>query len=308
MGIKPAIQAVILEPIDKDPFIHGFNINDGVRQTETDKNGHKWKVITLTKKHGVFSRITLAVGALFATLGTLFIGLFVNEEVKNLWRKAITGKEIVVFKIQKPLENKEEKPVVDKEKPLINKVADKFLQKIGKKDKKDVKKPEDFDITKIEERQKERQKKLLNLEESQKKRQKEVLKLEESQKKLEESRKKSDIKYEEARKTSERVILHSSLINLCRHLGLNEFSWTENTETPDFAIKKLFDTEEEANQIKKALSEEVKVNNDTFYVAKSNKVDGKFRVWANQKLAQPAMETYFQNPRKPAPIPALNDL
>jgi hypothetical protein len=61
------------------------------RKTVIDKKGREWEEITYSKSF--LWKLGMGLSAFFVTLGTGFFGLF-SKNIRNLWLKAISGKEI----------------------------------------------------------------------------------------------------------------------------------------------------------------------------------------------------------------------
>lgn len=100
------------------------------------QNGHQWTEITYIKDHHLLWQFGWGLTAFVATVGTLIIGLFLLESIRNLWKKALSGKEIVIvnkeevrhidqlFKTRNPYSVQNEKsittPITEKRKEVIN--------------------------------------------------------------------------------------------------------------------------------------------------------------------------------------------
>ena len=95
MEIKPAIKVIVLGHNENDPC-------EGVSrklstETTTRPYGYKLTKITYQKEHGIAWKIVMGVAAFCASLFILF-SISDAKNVKNLWKKTITGKEIFIIK------------------------------------------------------------------------------------------------------------------------------------------------------------------------------------------------------------------
>ncbi|QLH35398.1 MAG: hypothetical protein HWD61_03930 [Parachlamydiaceae bacterium] len=93
------------------PFSHKVNSNEvenyrnlqeESRTSECDQAGHRWTKITY--KHSAFWQFKMGLAAIISTLAVIIIGAFFINAIQNLWRNALTGREIIVIKEKSPTE------------------------------------------------------------------------------------------------------------------------------------------------------------------------------------------------------------
>lgn len=75
----------IIETIDSNKY-ETMKDNLNFYGNTTSKNGRQWKVYE--KDHDPLWKIKMGLLALFATLGTFFVGLYFSKNIRNLWHKA----------------------------------------------------------------------------------------------------------------------------------------------------------------------------------------------------------------------------
>lgn len=107
---------IFINPDQPDPY--EGKLDEESRRVFDDNEGQRWKVITYTKEHDCLWQVRWTIAAIFATLGTLFIGVCVSSAIKNLWRKAIWGKKTLYIVHRKDMEAV----------PKVDKIANEHLQ------------------------------------------------------------------------------------------------------------------------------------------------------------------------------------
>lgn len=90
-------------------------------KTIEDENGKpKWSVKTYTINHGLGWKVAMGLLAILATLGTAIIGAFVVSNIKDLWRKALHGKEIYIVKGELKPEDQKAQEIFSQNNPPVS--------------------------------------------------------------------------------------------------------------------------------------------------------------------------------------------